>query len=432
MCLKSSDQNSDPFAWPQTTLMCVNRRNQMHESGSSACAQIGEISLRYSHESQTYVIDGRMTTDEVTKSKARNTIRSHYRWVQQDMNNSEVDNDENFVDQSIQQARRRDVYLKWKHFRRKKLNKSAVVSTTDITVEQNNIPADSLHEDSSNKPTTSIMCDEETKTMAWLRLDNAINANEPISAQTSKDSYSEEFSTSSVPQPPLQEPQPQVVQVFFDESSLTDDSPTYVKTDISHYQRSDNQDFVRIQNIDTKGIIQMNERIKGRVTWWDDRCHRHKPFLHETDVSKVDDSASFDQMERGIMGLPSDAVITQEAEELSFDSNDNGSASSSSACSVPKCLTGEFWIDKSEKLIMQGCRVCKKVDGAIDKVKVMAVHLAECLDEVSCGMDEKDLSECIDSICPRILRTNSRDAKQGETTIQREAVDVPIKEVIIK
>ncbi len=200
------------------------------------------------------LIDGRMKTDKVTTSKARNTIRSHYRWVRHDTNNSEVDKDENFAD------RRRDVYLKWKHGWRKKLRQIAVMSTSDLTVAQNNILADYLHEDSSHQPTTSMMYDEEMGTMS---LDNAINANEPISAQSS----TEEFSNSSIPPPPpLQEPQPQVLQSFSDESSLTDDSPTCVTADVSHYQRSANEDFVRIQNISKKGIIQKIDRNKGRVT----------------------------------------------------------------------------------------------------------------------------------------------------------------------
>ncbi len=142
-----------------------------------------------------------------------------------------------------------------------------------------------------------------------------------------------------------------------------------------------------------------------------------------------DDSASFELMERGI-GIPSHAD-SQEAETLSFNSNDNGSVTSSYTCSAPKFFTGDFWMDKSEKLMMQGYRVCEKVDNAIERAKVMALDLSESMGEVSCGMDEKVVSECIDSICPKILRTNAKDAKRGETTMQNEAMDVPIKEVIV-
>ena len=62
----------------------------------------------------------------------------------------------------------------------------------------------------------------------------------------------------------------------------------------------------------------------------------------------VDDSASFDVMERGIMGLPSNADITRdrEAEAVSFDLIDHGSVPSSYTCSAPKYFTGEFWMKK--------------------------------------------------------------------------------------
>ncbi len=399
-------------------------------SSSSTCAQIGGVSLRYSHESQAYVIDGRMKTGEGTKSKARNTIRSHYRWVRQDINNPEVDKHANFADQPIQQARR-EIHPKWKHRRRKKLRKKfAVISTSNLAVEQNTFPADLFHEDSSNQPTTSMRFDEEMKTRAANELKEEI-----ISAQSSKDSYSEESSTSSIPPPTTtQESQPQLQQSFSDESSLTDDSPTCITADISHYKRSDNKDFVRIQNISKKGITQKNERNKGRVTWWDDRCNRYKPFLLKIDVLMVDNSAPFDLMERGIVGLPSNAYITRdrEAEALSFDLNDHGSITSSYTCSAPKYFTGEFWMDKSEKLKMQGCRVCKKVDDAIDKVKVMAIDLSESIGEVSCGMDKKEISECIDCTSPRIFRTNARKEKRGERILRRKVMDVPVTEVIIK
>ena len=78
------------------------------------------------------------------------------------------------------------------------------------------------------------------------------------------------------------------------------------------------------------------------------------------------------------------------------------------------------------------CRVCKKVDDAIDKVKVMAIDLSESIGEVSCGMDKKEISECIDCTSPRIFRTNAREEKRGERTLRRKVMDVPITEVIIK
>ena len=79
------EESVEQFAWPQTTLACVNRKNPIHHaSSSSEFSQIGGVSLRYSQESQTYVIDGRRKIEE-TKNHARSNIQSHYRWVRQDL-----------------------------------------------------------------------------------------------------------------------------------------------------------------------------------------------------------------------------------------------------------------------------------------------------------------------------------------------------------
>eukprot|EP00985_Skeletonema_marinoi_P010369 scaffold4872_cov80-Skeletonema_marinoi.AAC.2 len=149
---QSSHEDSDPsiFAWPQTTLTCVSRKNPLHASSSSVFSIIGGVSLRYSPESKSYVIDGRMKTGEDTKSKARNTIRSHYRWAPKDIslppNNIEVDKDANKAARPVRQGRKED-NAKWNHTRIKKLRKFAaerrtqIISTPNLTVKESTSPA---------------------------------------------------------------------------------------------------------------------------------------------------------------------------------------------------------------------------------------------------------------------------------------------------
>lgn len=431
----SSYEEADPsiFAWPQTTLTCVNRRNPLNESSSNVLSQIGGVTLRYSHESQSYVIDARRKTGEDTKSKARNNIRSHYRWVRQDINDTEAGRNTNTSEQPIQKVLR-ESNVKWNHTRIKKLRKFAakrrrmqIMPTPNL--KQNTCPAKSLQEISSNKPTASMECGKEKKTRAFLDTENAISTNEskdeqtpeehipmPISTSSSKDSYSDESSTSIIPPPPPplplppQESQSQIQQSFSDESSLTDNSPTCVTADISHYKRPDDKE----KQIDKKGIIKKKKRNKGRVTWWDDQSNLHKPFLLKTDVPMVDESRSFDLMGRCRMGLPT------------CDSID----SSSYACTAPKYFTGEFWADKNENIKSRGCKVRKNLDDAIDKVKMMAIDLSESVREVSCGIDKKEIPEHMNA-SSGILRADAMEMKRDERSV-REVMGVPITEVIIK
>eukprot|EP00985_Skeletonema_marinoi_P010367 scaffold4871_cov116-Skeletonema_marinoi.AAC.7 len=464
---QSSHEDSDPaiFAWPQTTLTCVSRRNPLHASSSSVFSKIGGVSLRYSPESKSYVIDGRMKTGEDTKSKARSTIRSHYRWVRQDIslppNNIEADSDANNAAEPVQQARKEDNTTKWNHTRIKKLRKFAaerrtqIISTPNLTVKESTSPAISSHENSANEPTTLVECSEKKKARAWLDIDidNALSANKTIAEDeptdeeedhiptstsltfTSKDSYSEESSTSYIPPPPPSpsSSQPQLQQSFSDESSLTDNSPTCIATDVYHYERPDTKAFARMCKISTKGIINKNERKRGRVTWWDDRHNQHKPLLLKTDAPMDDDAASLDLMGRYTIGQPSDSDSNRKKEEFSFDLNDNDTFDTSSyGCKASKYFTGEFWMDKNEKLKMQGGKVRKKVDDLIVKVKMMAVDLSESVGEVSCGMDKKEMSEHMHFNSSGIHRVNAGELKRDERRVHQEVMHVPITEVIIK
>ena len=433
---EDSDQSIHAFAWPQTTLTCVNRRNPLHESSSNVLSQIGGVTLRYSHESQSYVIDGRMKIGEDTKSKARNTIRSHYRWIRQDISDADTGRNTNTSAQPTQQSPR-EINAKWNHTRIKKLRKFAAVKkrrmqtimpTPNLPIKQNASLTSSLQEDSSNEPTATMEYGKEKKTRTCLGIDNAISTNEPkeeqipeepipmpISTSSSNDSYSDESSTSCIPPPPPpppppQESQQQIQQSFSNESSLTDNSPTCVTANISHYKRPDDKG----QQIDKKGIIKKNKRKKGRVTWWDDKSNRHKPFLLKTDVPMVDDSRSFDLMGRCRMGIPT------------YDSIDT----SLHACTAPKYFTGKFWADKHEKIKTRGCKVRKNLDDAIDKVKIMAIDLSESVSEVSCGIDKKEIPEHTNA-SSGILKGDAKVVKRDERSVHREVMDVPITEVII-
>ena len=422
----SSYEDSDPsiFAWPQTTLTCVNRRIPLHASSSNVLSHIGGVTLRYSHESQSYVIDGRIKAGESTKSKVRNTIRSHYRWVRQDVSDAKKHKHANTSVEPIQQVRR-ESNAKWNHTRIKKLREFAakrrrmqIMKTPNL--KQNTIPADSLEEDSSNEPIAPMENSKEKEARTCLDIDTTTSTNEEsaedeipiaISPSSSKDSYSDESSTSCIPPPPppppplppppIQEPQLHVQRSFSDESSLTNNSPTCVTADISNY-KIPNKD--KEKQILKKGIIKKNRKSKGKVTWWDDEGNRHKPFLLKTDVPMVDDSTSFDLMGRCRMGLPT------------YDSIDT----SSYACKSPKYFTKEFWTDKNEKM-----------QDAMNKLKMMAIDLSESVDEVSCRIDKKQKPEHMNCASSDILRDDAMKIKRGKSS-HRQVKNVPITEVIIK
>ena len=441
MCKLSSHEDTDPsFAWPQTTLTCVNRRNPLHASSSSVCSQIGGVSLRYSHESQTYVIDGRRKTED-TKSNARNAIRSHYRWVPS--NKTDEDKDSRIVAKPIQPATR-EYNAKWNHNRIKNLRKFARERRTQRRKQVSNTSA-------SPNTTTSIDYSEKKKVMWDIdnvthESDKLIGVNElidredepiprsltpspiPIHTSNSKDSCSDESST-YIPPPPSE--QPQVHHSFSDESSLTDGSPNCITTDVSHHKRPDVKDFVRVEKISTKGIIKNEQNKKGRVTWWDERRNRHKPFLLKTDASMDDDSVSSGLMGRCSIRLPSYSDIW-EAEAFSFGSNDNDIIDTSSHASQASKYFTEFWRDKNKKLKMKGGKVRKQVDGAVDKMKIMAVNLSEFVDGVNCAPTKKEkMVEYINCAPARFSRAHKEKMKREESAVTQELMDHPITEVIV-
>jgi hypothetical protein len=469
MCKQSSHEDADQsiFSWPQTTLTCVNRRNRLHASNSSIYSQIGGVSLRYSNESQTYVIDGRRKTED-SKSSARNVIRSQYRWVHQDislpLSNTEQDKDASIGAQPVQRAR--EYSVKWNHTRRKKLLKFAAnrrtqireqvlkaamcsnamahmdISTPNLTIKQITSQANSLQRAASDESRTSIECSEKKK-VTWWDIDNVttetdeqIDEEEPIPFPTpiptsgSKDRYFDESPGSHIPPPPpppLQ--QPQIHLSYSDESSFTDDSPTCITADVSLYERRDAKDFVRVEKISTKGIMKTNQSKKGAVTWWDDRRNRHKPFLLKTDASIADDSVSSGMMGGCNIGLPSYAEFWG-SNAFSFDSNDKDIIDTTSYTNhASKYLTGEFWVDKNEKLKMQSVKVRERVDEVIEKMKVMTVDLSEFVGEIncapkSCGMNKKEMSKCMNAAAV-FCRMNREEMKR------EERMNLPITEVIV-
>uniref|UniRef100_A0A7S2PZJ1 Uncharacterized protein n=2 Tax=Skeletonema marinoi TaxID=267567 RepID=A0A7S2PZJ1_9STRA len=146
-----------------------------------------------------------------------------------------------------------------------------------------------------------------------------------------------------------------------------------------------------------------------------------------------DDDASLDLVGRYTIWQPSDSDSNRKKEAFSFDLNDNETFDRSSyGCKASKYFTGEFWMDKNEKLKVQGAKVLKKVDDAIDKVKMMAVDLSESVGEVSCGMDKKEMSEHTHCNSSGIHRVNAGEVKRDKRRVHQEVMHVPITEVIIK
>ncbi|KAL7443209.1 hypothetical protein ACHAXM_008838 [Skeletonema potamos] len=413
------DADQSNFAWPQTTLTCVNRRNQLNNP-NSIYSKIGEISLRYSHDSQTYVIDGRSKAKD-TKSSARNAIRSHYRWVRQDivlpLNNTEQDKDENITVRS-----EREYNAKWNHTRRKKLLKFAAERRTQMRKQVLSAAMPSYAKMDTFKPDPTIN-HRQTNLLYEAASDKSVisieySEKENVTWDIDNSTRTSESSSPPPPPPPPPPQQPQVHHSYSDESSLTDDSPSCITTDISLYKGRDVKHFGRVEKISTNCVIKTNQSKKRTVTWWDDSKNRHKPFLLKTDASMEDDSLSPGLMGRCNISLPSYADI--------WGADNDIIDASSCTSQTSKHFTGEFWMDKTEKIKIQGVRVRKRVDAAIEKMKVMTVDLSEFVGEVncapeSCGVNKKKMSEYMNAN-EVFCRGNKEESSSN----------LPIREVLVR
>lgn len=446
----SDEEEFDAFAWPQTTLTCVNRRNPIHATNISDYSQIGGVSLRYSHESQAYVIDGRRRSksEQSKNNSARNVIRSHYRWVRHDVPpqppyNNENEKDSNITEQYIQSARR-EFAAEWNHTRRKKLRKFATERRTQRKLLRIYTSQKSMsYKASSTNDRQKISSDESSNSYEgsekkmgftwWDDAESTVKSNNSANEDDSGSKPSDESSTSTNPPPPPPPPPSQesscdILHSSSEESCVSDESPSCISTDISGYSRPEGDakravGFVRV--VSTQGIIRQNQNKKGRsVTWWDDESNRDKSILLKTDMSMDENDSIPGLIESCKIGWKKYAGIFVD-ENFSFETNDLIDTSSL-ADKESKCFSREFWSDRKEQIKNSGDKVRQKVGEAIDKMKLMSINLSEYIDDVkcsppaSCTLDKEKGASIRDLPLTEVIVIRSREDGKHYVTKARE------------